>query len=172
MLEKECDDVLLFLSKTPKDESNTKWWNYTLKPKFPNISKSDFESVLLILFNDKNITTHENRNPLSGFVEFLSITTQGEILLSKGGYTEKIKEEGALRAKAELLERNQMEYQKSQIQLNAVQAEVLRKQVFYQQRLNRWTIWIAVGTIIAAVAGSIAAWYYITQLILFYHGCH
>jgi hypothetical protein len=165
MLEKECDAILTFLIETPTNrKENQKWWNYTLKPQFSNINKSDFETALLILFNDGHIETIGNRNPLTGHVEFLSVSMKGQLFFSTTNYQEQSKNENALKAKAELLERNQMEFQKSQIQLNVVQAEVLEKQVNFQRRLNRLTGWIAAGTIIAAVAGLIAAIYYIVQL--------
>lgn len=101
------------------------------------------------------------------------LNLDGRLFYEDGGCANKAAKESESKVKAELLEKNQRELQNNQNAMAAAQVKMMMIQTRIQGSVRALTIWIAVGSIAAAVGGLIAAWYYITQLILYYNSsCH
>jgi hypothetical protein len=75
-------------------------------------------------------------NEIKWYEQSAIITVKGILFLNRGGYQQKILEDAAYNRRLEIME----------------------------AKIARATIWIAIATVILAIGGLIAAWYYLNEI--------
>ncbi|MCK5401931.1 MAG: hypothetical protein KAJ28_09890 [Flavobacteriaceae bacterium] len=99
-----------------------------------------FMELIDILKDDGYVKLVQSRdgynNDFKWYEHSAIITVKGILFLNKGGYQQKIIEDNAYKKRLEAMEK----------------------------RMGKATLWIAIATVILAIGGLIAAWYYLYEI--------
>ena len=116
-----------------------------------NIQESELNTILAKAIKDEYI--HEFRHG-SMISHTYKLTFDGILFINEGGYTS----QASSRRLNQELEKNQRDLQKTQTEMITAQAKIMERQTQIQQSVKTLTVWIAIGTVIAAI-------YYIFELV-------